>query len=138
LFSSLSFLLVAFIFWPTCHLLINTSSLKLWQPITTTCYVPCTSTWKHVTSSLWMSASNFICWLFYIHNPPKLVVLTPHRSPCMPFVDYVNTFVDYVSTYVPYTDTCIDCVDKSTNCAHTPDDCANTYVDSIDAPNIPT
>jgi hypothetical protein len=52
-----------------------------------------------------------------MHNPPKLVVLTPHHSPCTPFADYVNTFVD---------------------CAHTFDDCANTFANLIDALDTPT
>ncbi len=123
-FLSLNFLPLAFIFWPPCRLLINASSLELWWPITTTFYVPYTTMWKHVTSSLWMNTSNFIFWLFYIHNPPKLIVLTPHHSPCTPFVDCVNTFVNYANTFV--------------DCAHTFDDYANTSANLINALDTPT
>jgi hypothetical protein len=105
LFSSLSFLPIPFIFWPACHLLINTSSSKLWWPITTTFCVPCTTTWKHVTSSLWMNASYFIFQLFCIHNPLKLIILTPCCFPYRPFANYANTSAD--------------CVNTSTNCINT-------------------
>jgi hypothetical protein len=64
-----------FVFWATRHLLFNSLSLKLWRPITTTFYVPCISMWKHVTSSLWMNASVFIFWLFYIHSPFRSTLL---------------------------------------------------------------
>jgi hypothetical protein len=67
-------------------------------------YVPCTTMWKHVMSSLWTNTSNFIVQLFCIHNPPKLVVFIPHHFPCTPYVDYVNTFVDYVNTYTNSVD----------------------------------
>ncbi len=96
----LSFPPISFIFWPTHHLLTNTSSSKLWRPITTTFCVPCTTTWNHVTSSLWMNALDFIFRLFYIHNPLKLIILTPCHSPCMPSINYVNTSVNYVNTFV--------------------------------------
>jgi hypothetical protein len=58
--------------------------------------VPCTTMWKHNTSSLWMNASDFIFWLLCIHNPSKFVILAPHCFPYMSFVDHVNKFVNYV------------------------------------------
>lgn len=131
LFSSLSFPLVPFIFLLTHHLLINTSSLKLWWPITTTFYVPYTTTWKHITSSLWMNTSYLIFWLFYIHSLPKLVMQTPCHSPYTPSTNYANTFVKCTNTFV-------DHVNKSTNYAHTFDDCVNTSIELANTTNTPT
>ncbi len=72
-----------------CLLSFNTSSLELWWPITITFCVPCTSTWKHNTSSLWMNTSNLIFWLFCIHNLSKYlfwlhVILHVHILLTMP------------------------------------------------------
>ncbi len=112
LFSSLSFPPVPFIFWPTHYLFINTLSSKLWWPITTIFCVPFITTWKHLTSSLWMNASDLILWMFYIHNPPKLSILIPCYSPCMPFTNCANTSIDCVYTSANYANI-------FTNCAHT-------------------
>jgi hypothetical protein len=127
----LNFSPIPFIFWPTCHLLVNASSLKLWWPITTTFCIPYTATWKHIMSSLWINTLDLIFWMFCIHSPLKLVVLTPCHFPYTPFVDCANTFVDYVNTSIDCTDTLVDY-------AHTSDDCANTSIDVVDTPNTPT
>jgi hypothetical protein len=74
LFMSLSFPPVAFIFLLARHLLINTWSSKLIQPIIITLCVRCTTTCKHFMSSLRMNASNFIFLLAHIPNLPTLVV----------------------------------------------------------------
>ncbi len=130
LFLSSSFLPIPFIFWLAHRLSINASSSKLLQPITITFYVPCTATWKHVTSSLRMNALDFICQLFSIHSPPKLVVLTPHHSPRIPSTNYANTYVNYINTF-------INCINKFVNYAHTYDDYANTSTDLVDNLNTP-
>jgi hypothetical protein len=124
----LGFLPIPFIFWLARHLLINASSLKLWQPIITTFYVPCPTMWKHVASSLWMNASDLIFWLFFIHNPLKLTILTPHHSPCTPSANCANTFIECINTSVDYADksinlfahTSYDYANKSANLANTP------------------
>jgi len=116
----------------------NTSSSKLWQPITTTFCVPYTSTWKHDTSLLWMNTSDLIFWLFCIHNLSKVTILIPHQSPCTYFVGYANKSVDNINTFVDCINIFANCVNKSTNYAHTYYDCANTYVDSTDALDAPT
>jgi hypothetical protein len=51
---------ITFIFSFAHHLLINTWSLKLIWPISTSLCDPCIATWKHLTSSLWMNITNFI------------------------------------------------------------------------------
>jgi hypothetical protein len=69
-----------------------------------------------------MNATKFIFQLFCIHNPLKLVILTPHCSPYMPSTDYVNTSTNYVNTFVDY-------INISTNYAHTSDHYVTTFVD---------
>jgi hypothetical protein len=123
-FSSLNILLVTFIFSSAYHLLINTWSLKLIWPITTSLCVPCTTTWKHLASSLWMNVANFIFRLLHIHNCPTLSVLIPLHLPCTPFVDYAHSFLDCENTFS-------DCINFSTDCAHNFDDCANTPNDRM-------
>jgi hypothetical protein len=61
-------------FLPSYHLLINVWSLKLIRPIIISLRVPCTTTWKHLASSLWMNITNFIFWLLHIHILPTLTV----------------------------------------------------------------
>ncbi len=131
LFLFLSFPPILFIFLHARHLLINVSSLKLIYPITTTFCVHCTTMWKHFMSSLWMNTSNFIFWLFYIPNLSTLIIWTPFRSPCMAFVDYINSFVDCGNTFANCTKTFVDYANKFGNYANTFDDVANT-------PNITT
>jgi hypothetical protein len=76
-----------------------------------------------------MNALDLIFQLFYIRNPPKLVILTPCHSPYMPSTDYANTSVDS-------TNTSVDCANKSVDYAHTFDDYANTD-DLANAPDTP-
>ncbi len=127
-FPSFNVPLVAFNFLPTRHLLINTWSLKLIQPIITSLYVPCIATWKHFTSSLWMNAANFIFWLFHIVNIPLLTILTPPCSPCTPSVDYVNSFIDYIHPFANCDHTLIDCISFFANCANK----SNDYAKNLD------
>lgn len=77
-------------------------------------------------------ASNLICWLFYIFNPPKLVVLIPHHSPYTPSINCVNTFVDHANTSNDYINTSIDYVNTSINSVNTSIDYVNTYNDYSD------
>jgi len=112
--------------------------LKLWRPITTIFCVPCTTTWKHIKSSLWMNTSDLIFQLLCINSPPKLVILTPHHFPYTPCDDCAITFADYVNTSIYCTNTSSKCANKFTNCAHTSNDYVNTSVDSINTLNTPT
>jgi len=134
-FSSLNFLPVTFIFSFTRHLLINTWSSKLIQPITTSLCVHCTVTWKHLTSSLQINITNFIFQLLHIHNTPTFYVLTPLRSHYTPFAKYAHFSIDYENTYS-------DCIDFFTNYAHNFDDCVNTPDDwaniATDLTNTPS
>ncbi len=91
LFLSINFPPILLVFWVTHHLLINALSLKLWWPTTIIFCVTCTTTWKHVASSLWMNALDLIFWLFCIHSPPRSILLTLHRFPCTSYVNYVKT-----------------------------------------------
>ncbi len=59
---------------------------------------PCTTTWKHVTSSLWMNATNLIFLLLCIHNFPRLIILTPHHSPYTFSVDYAD--ISWLCQYI--------------------------------------
>jgi hypothetical protein len=102
-FPSFNILTIAFIFLLAYCLLINTWSLKLIWPITTSLCRD-TTTWKDFTSSLWMNIINFIFRLFHIINLPSLVISTPPCSPCIPFTDCVNSFGDYDHTFVDCTD----------------------------------
>ncbi len=98
LFSSIGFSSILFVFWVAHCLLINSLSLKLqWLVIITFC-VPCTTTWKHVISSLWMNTSNIIFWLFCICSLHRYVLMTFHCSPCISFVECVDTFVASADT----------------------------------------
>ncbi len=115
-FSSFSFLFIAVIFLLAYHFLINGWSLKLIQPITTTFCVPYTTMWKHLSSSLWMDASNFILWLFRILNFLTLVLLIPPCSPYTSFTNCANLFagcgkssINCGNTYVNYTNFFILC-----------------------------
>jgi hypothetical protein len=63
-------------FLSTCHFLIKTWSSKLIWPITTSLCVPYTTTWEHLTSSLWMNVVNFIFWLLHICNLPTFTLFT--------------------------------------------------------------
>ncbi len=85
--------------------------------------VPCTTTWKHVVSSLWMNTSNFI--FRSIHIPNLSIVLSPPRLVYTPSVNYVNTFVDYIKFSTNSTN-------KFNVCANTLDDWANIFISSID------
>jgi hypothetical protein len=116
----------------------NASSLELWRFINTTFCVPCTSMWKHNTSSLWMNTLDLMFWLFYIHNPSKLAILTSHHSRCTFFVDCANKYANCINTSIDCIDTFANYADKSINCAHTYYNCANTSIDSTDAFNALT
>ncbi len=123
--------------------LINAWSSKLIRPITTTLCVPCTTTWKHLSSSLWMNVANFIFWLLHIHNLSTLFALIPFHSPCTPFANYAHLCVDYENTYGDYTDFSANYVDFSVDYAqnfddyvNTPDDRIKTTIDSADTLNI--
>jgi hypothetical protein len=126
-------------FLPTHCLLINSWSSKLIWPITISLCVPCTTTWKHFVSSLWMNTTNFIFRLLHIFNLLTLVVFIPLHSPCTPFVDCahlstncVNSYTNCDNTFVDYTNFFVDCANKSNDCANTLDDWANTSIDSAD------
>jgi hypothetical protein len=112
LFLSFNFPPISFVFGVSYHLLINTSSLKLWWSITITFCVPCTTMWKHVTKSLWMNALDIIFWLLYIHSLPRSTILTLLRSPCTSITNCVDTFVESINRF-------IDCVDTSIELANT-------------------
>ncbi len=135
-FLSLNIPLVTFIFSFAWCLLINAWSLKLIRPIITSLCVPCTTTWKHLTSSLWMNNANFIFWLLHIHNLFRIFVLTPLRSPCTPFVDCAHLFAYYKNTFGDYIDFSIDCAHNSDDCVNSPDDRTNIVVDSTNTHNI--
>jgi len=116
-------------FLPTCCLLINAWSSKLIWPITISLCVPCTTTWKHFVSSLWMNTTNFIFRSLHIFNLLTLVVLIPLHSPCTPFVDCahlstncVNSYTNRDNTFVDYTNFFVDYANKSNDCANTLDD----------------
>ncbi len=85
-----------------------------------------------------MNTSYLIFQLICIHNPPKLIVLTPLRSPYFPFANYANTFVDCVNTSTNFINTSIDYANESTNHGHTFDDCANIFIDSTNTHDTPT
>ncbi len=106
-FLSLNFSPITFIFLLVYHLLINAWSSKSIWPIITSLCVPCTTTWKHFASLLWMNVINFIFQLLHIHNLLTLVVLTPPCSPCTPFVDCAHLSANYDNAYA-------DCIDFST------------------------
>jgi hypothetical protein len=103
--------------------------LKLIQPITTSLSVPCTSTWKHFATSLWMNTTNFIFQLLHIHNLPTLIVLIPLHSPCTPSIDFTHVFVDYVNSFYDCDNIHANCTNFYANCANKSNDCANTFVD---------
>jgi hypothetical protein len=126
-FSSLNILPVTFIFSFSRYLLINTWSLRLIRPITTSLCVPSTTAWKYLTSSLWMNVTNFIFQLLHIRNLLTLFILIPLCSPCTPFADCAHLFDDYENISSDYAN-------FSTNYAHNFDGYAKTIVDSIDMP----
>ncbi len=124
-FSSLNILPITFIFPFVYCLLIKTWSSKLIRPIITSLYVPCTTMWKHLASSLWMNIIDFIFRLLHIRNLPTLSVLIPFRSPYTPSIDYAHLFADYENTSN-------DCANLFVDCANTPNDWANTAIDLVD------
>jgi hypothetical protein len=136
-------MLVAFIFLLAHCFLINTWSLKLIQPITTSWNVSCTTTWKHFTSSIWVNVIDFIFWLFHIVNFPLLVVLTPPRSPYTPFAEYAHSYVNNVNSSIDCDHTSANCINfsidyanKFNDCANIHDDLVNIVFDSAYTPNI--
>jgi hypothetical protein len=94
--------------------------------------------WKHLTSSLWMNATDFIFRLLHIHNLPTLVVLIPPHLPCTPFVDYAHFSANYVNSFIDYENTSVDCANNFDDCDNTFDDWANTLVDLACTLNIPS
>jgi len=135
-FSSLNLLPIKFIFLPTCHLSINTWSLKLIKPIITSLRVTCTTTWKHFASSLWMNVADFIFWLLHILNLLTLIVLTPPHSSCTPFVDCAHLFVDCINSFVDCDNTSTDYANKSDDSTNIPNDWVNTSTNAMDTFNI--
>jgi hypothetical protein len=123
-------------FFICCYLLINTWSLKLIRPITTSLCVFCTTMWKHLASSLWVNIANFIFWLFHICNLSTLSVLNPFRSPYTPFVDCAHLSVDYENTSANYTNLSIDYAHNFEDCVNTLDDRTNVVADSADTLDI--
>ncbi len=117
-------------------LLINTWSLQLIRPITTSLRVLYITTCKHFASSLKINTLDSIFWLVHIPSIPTLIVPIPPCSSCMPFANYVQLFVDCVNSFADYDNTSIDYTNKSDDCVNTPDDLANTFVDSTNTFNI--
>jgi hypothetical protein len=118
-------------FLPAHYIFINTWSSKLMWPITTILCVPCTSMWKHFTSSLWMNTTNFIFQLFRIAN---LLLLTRLISPCSPYppsINYAHLSSDCVNSSKDCDNTFAACIDFSTDCANKSDDYANTHDDWV-------
>jgi hypothetical protein len=89
--------------------------LKLKWPITKSLCVPCTTTWKHLASSVWMNVADFIFQLFHIRSLPTLSVLNPFRLPCTPYADYAHLYIDHGKTSNDYNDFSVDYAHLSTD-----------------------
>ncbi len=127
---------VTFIFSYVSHLLINTWSSKLIQPITTSLCVPCIATWNHLASSLWMNVIDFIFWLLHIYNLLTLFLLTPLCLPCMPSTDCSQLSIDYDNTFGDYSNLFANCAHNYNDCENIPNDWANIDVDLVNTLDI--
>jgi hypothetical protein len=98
--------------------------------------VPCTTTWKHLTSSLWVNITDFIFWLLHICNLLTLFVLTPLHSPCTPSTNCAHLSADCENTSIDYAYFSTNYAHNFDFCANTLDDQRNTAIDSADTPHI--
>ncbi len=135
-FLSLNTPPATFIFSSVHYFLINTWSSKLIWPISISLCVPCTTTWKHLVSSLWMNVADLMFQLLHIHNLLTLFVLTPLHSPYTPFIDYAHLSTNYENTFGDCTYFSINCAHNFDDYANTPNDRMNITVNSTDMPNI--
>ncbi len=79
-----------------CSLLCTSFSLTVhcsFSIALSTLYVPCITTWKHLTSSLYMNVADFIFQLLHIHNLPTLSILIPLHFPRTPLRTHLVTIL---------------------------------------------
>jgi len=107
-FLSLNIPPITFIFSFPCHHLIKAWSSKINTAHHYKFMCPYITTWKHLTSSLWMNIAEFIFQLLHIYNIRTLSILTPFHSPFTPFADYAYLFPNYKNTTSDYINSFVD------------------------------
>jgi hypothetical protein len=76
-----------------------------------------------------MDVTIFIFQLLHMYSLPSLVVLTPPRIPCTPFIDYAHLSAACVNSSIDCENTSITCTNFFANYGNKFDDPANTPYD---------